>query len=309
MSQLLSKLLSYLGSLRIRTRTDKVTLDVGDPKAIDAKGSMEWKAYTKTEALYEVWGPAKESPWDPYHCVPLFASLPTLPEDRIGPGMAADAMRIDAHALFKPELMKKPLEVDWAQQRAWVILDLPGVFSVPMAVRLMATGFQPVCTFDNWPHWVGLIKPEIALGQLLRYASTVKELRESITKDAPPVWVCDRDRLGDRGAKPREFDNRYFLDDSILPSPETLLKNGIRQIICVVPTPEDKPRDDLRAYFRDLLKEKFEVIQGAALSDPELKLFSFPTDTFDIKFSQFHFRRNDAGGFGMLVPEPSSSGG
>ena len=309
MSRLLSNLLSFIGSLRIRTSVEKTVMDVGDPTIPDAQGSAEWRNFATTEALYAVWGPPSGSPWEPYHCVPLFASLQTIPPDRIGPGTPQQNLQVDQHPLFHPSEIKKPLAAAWATQQTLAILDIPGMYSVPMAVRLMASGFQPVCTFDNWPHWVGLIKSELALAQLLRFASTAKILRENISPQSSPVWVCDRDRLGDRAAKPREFDNRYYLDDSILPSPETLRKNGISQIVCVVPEASMMPRDDLRSYFRDLRKENFSAIYGASLQDSELGLFPVPSETFEINFKQNLLNRNDAGGFGVLVPEPSSSGG
>src|SRR5690606_23944131 len=130
-----------------------------------------------------------------------------------------------------------------------------------------------------------------------------------LTQSAAPLYICDRERLGSRTAVTNEFDNRYFLDDSILPSKDVLAREGIMQIVCVVPDESAKPSDDLRAYFRDLKKEGFSAIYGASATLPELKRFSFPEDTFDIQFSRWGYQRSDAGGFGRLIPEPSSSGG
>ncbi|HMO51125.1 MAG TPA: hypothetical protein PKE26_07760 [Kiritimatiellia bacterium] len=309
MWQPLSKLLNLVGRLRIPGRPKRVELIIGNPAERDAMDATYWKNYQETEALFAVWGPPPGSPWEPYHCVPLFAALQTVKPDRIGPTAPDRVIETEGNGQLGVHLNTKPLGEAWAAQRSWVILDLPGAKSVPAALRLMAGGFQPVCTFDNWPHPAGLVKSEIVLAQLLRYAALAGDTRKHLATTSPPVWVCDRNRLGSGPARPRDFDNRYYLDDSILPSGETLRKNGIEQILCVVPTTDDLPRDDLRAYFRDLRKEGFAAIYRVGFSDPTLRAGAFPESMYEVKFSTSGYARSDAGGFGMLIPEPSSSGG
>lgn len=309
MWQPLSKLFDLIGKIRISYGPSRVDLTVGNPNERDAMDSTYWREYLDTRKLFDIWGPVPVSEWEPYHCVPLFAAIASLPKDRIGPTHPDMVREIEGNGHLTNELMRQPLGKTWADQKSWVILDIPGATSVPVAVRMIAAGFQPVCTFDHWPHREGILKPEIILAQLLRYAAFMSDFRKYLTVNSPPLWVCDRGRLGNRAGKVREFDNRYYLDDSILPSADTLRRNGIQQIICMVPSAEDKPTLDLRAYFRDLRKENFGNIYGVALRDPNVELFRFPEDTFQVSFKQSGFRRSDAGGFGMLIPEPSSSGG
>ncbi len=309
MWQPLSNLLNLIGRTRFIFRPSRVGLTIGNPNERDAMDSTYWKQYTGTEELFQVWGPVSGGPWEPYHCVPLFASLQTIAPERIGPTAPSMVKDLEGNGHLGGELANQPLGKRWVEQKSWVILDLPGAKSVAAAVRLIAGGFQPVCTFDNWPHPAGLIRPEYVLAQLLRYAAHVSDLRKYLTPQSPPVWICDRNRLGTRQANIKEFDNRYYLDDSILPSADTLRKNGVEQIICVVPGIGDKPREDLCAYFRDLRKDNFHQVFGVAFQDPDLQEFRFPEDVFSIAFKQSGFRRSDAGGFGMLIPEPSSSGG
>ena len=309
MWQPLSSLLNFIGRIRITYRPTSVTMTIGNPGDRDAMDSTYWKDYVDTEKLFAVWGPVPGGPWEPYHCVPLFAALQTVLVSRIGPTSPDRVKEVEGNGHLGHIQVDKPLGTEWAKKKSWVILDLAGATSVAAGLRFIAGGFQPVCTFDNWPHPAGLIKTEIVLAQLLRYAAHVSDHRKYLTVDSPPIWLCDRNRLGTRQANVKEFDNRYYLDDSILPSPETLRKNGVEQIICVVPTSLDKPREDLCAYFRDLRKEGFNEIYGAAFQDPELSLFRFPETVFTIDFKQSGFKRNDAGGFGLLIPEPSSSGG
>jgi len=309
MWQPLSKLLNFFGKIPFVFKPSRVSLTVGQPDGRDARFSEDWKNYLRPEPLYENWGPVPGSTWEHYHCVPLFAALQTIPDNQTGPTHLNMVRQIEGNGHLTDELMKVPLGEGWASRQSWVILDIPGPSAVAVSVRMIAAGFQPVCTFDHWPHPQGLIKSEIILAQLLRYASSVQRLRDQLKMESPPLWICDRNRLGTRRGTPNQFDNRYFLDDSILPSADVLRRAGIQHIICMVPGPSDQPTDDLRAYFRDLRKDNFAQITGVALSDSSLELFSFPEDTFTIDFKQRGFSRSDAGGFGQLIPQPSSSSG
>lgn len=304
----LSILLSSLGRFRLSYRAHRTGLSAGNPNERDAADSLRWRDFLRPEALHDVWGPVPGSVWEPYQCVPLFAALNSIRRDRIGPTKPEQVREIEGNGKLADGLLDRPLGNAWAASRAWVILDLPGPTSVAAAVRLIRAGFQPVCTFDHWPHLRGLLKPELILAQLLRYAPVVAELRRELTVASPPLWICDRERLGTRAGRPREFDNRYFLDDSILPGAELLKRAGITQIICVVPEPGDSPQQDLCAYFRDLRREGFRAVQGLGWSDPAVSLFAFSEAMFRARFRQWGFKRTDAGGFGQLIPEPSSGG-
>lgn len=301
-----SKWINWIGRIRLPLGPSRTRVTVGDPNGPDALASTDWKRFARPEPLYDVWGPPPGSRWTPYHSVPLFAALDTLPRDGFGPLRPDLATGFETGSLLEPAVHLRPIGASWANERAWVILDLLGPQSVPLAVRFVAAGFQPVCTFDHWPHPAGLLKPEIILAQLLRHAGSMEKLRPALTPDAPPLWICDRARLGTRGGLPHEFDNRYYLDDSSLPAPEIIKQAGISQIICIVPEPLQPPRDDLRTYFRDLREDGFTQIHGVALNNPQLTLFEFPARTYDIKFRKTGYQRSGAGGFGQLIPDPGS---
>ena len=168
-----------------------------------------------------------------------------------------------------------------------------------------AAGCQPVCTLDNWPHDKGVLRPEHTLAELLRWASTVHETRQGLRPDAPPLWIRDRERLGERRGRPSEFDDRYYLDDSILHGPGVLARNGIERVVYVVPEALDDPLADLESYFADLLRAGITVVRLALAADvvePRL-LASASTPR---RPPRAGFRRSSAGGFGTHVPEPSS---
>ncbi|MBX3744037.1 MAG: hypothetical protein KF833_01890 [Verrucomicrobiae bacterium] len=312
-----SKILEALGRFRIPFGPSRAAVTVGQPGATDAQGGSEWMRYRSGEALCDVWGPLPETPWECFHCVPLFASLDAL--DRVGTDKGArnepwpTAPEQAAHLELPPHLdtacQGEPLGDDWVRSGVWVILDLAGYPSIALAARLVAAGYQPVCTFNHWPHPQGLIRAENLLAGLLRFAPVISAVRHRLSPASPPVWICDRDRLGQRPARPREFDNRYYLDDASLPGPETLRRAGIRHLVCIVPERSSTPMADLRAYFAGLRKEGFTEIHGAALSDPDLTPFDLRAAPEDETFKDAEYQRSASGGFGRLIPEPSSGGG
>jgi hypothetical protein len=187
-----------------------------------------------------------------------------------------------------------------------VIADLPGPLVVPVGVWLVGAGHQPVSTFDNWPHPRGVLAPERILAQLLYWASAVAELRAGLGPGSPPAWLCDRQRLGERPGRPGEFDNRYFLDDSLLPGPGLLRQAGIRRAVYLTAGGGDPPLADVDPYFQDLERAGIEV-RHAALEDPELGLAPLPARR-PAQLLPASFRRSSAGGFGTVVPQPSQGG-
>jgi hypothetical protein len=301
MWQRLLKILEAIGRVRIPWPKTKLTVSTGRADALDAQGELLWKQYLSAEVLFDTWGPAKGSPWEPYHCVTLFAALDRFPGGIIGPTDPESAAAIEA-ALGDPSFFP-----GWAGPGVFVLVDLPGVQSVALGSRLIQAGMQPVCTFDNWPHPAGLLKPENILAQLLRYASTVDSARATLAPDSPPVWLCDRDRFGIRPGRPLEFDNRYYLDDSVLPGIDVLRKAGISTAICLLPSGREALLDDLHPYFAGLRKGGIETLR-TSLEEPEMRLALLEVQSGK-KPSFRQFRRSSAGGFGASVPEPSSGSG
>jgi hypothetical protein len=327
-----SKGLELLGRIRLKVPFRwRRTLRVGDPHAPDAMASTGWRAYLDPERLYDVWGPHPESPWTAFHCVPLFAALDSLRHSEIGPARLPEpgdskswpgefiqavepAPAPDPFAPPPTELVALPPGArpgapppPWLTRDTWTILDLPGPRAVEAAVWLVeAAGCQPVCTFDNWPHSKGVLRAETVLAELLRWATTMSAARRALDANAPPVWICDSERLGAKTPRPGDFDNRYYLDDSILPGVDLLRRAGLRRAIYVTAV-EKEPLLDLDGYFRDLISTGFGVLQ-VTLSDPllepgPLRLPAVPRNP------PSDFRRSGAGGFGQDVPHPSSGGG
>lgn len=309
MWQPLSNILDLIGRCRISIGPSKVVLSVGHPESTDATGTMDWQRFLTAEALHDVWGPAPGSPWQPYHCVPLFAALDTLPKALVGPTPREMATHFESVLHISEASSSSPLGQNWVSERVGIFIDLPGVQSVPLAFRLALAGYQPVCTFDHWPHPAGLLHPELILAQLIRFAPLMESARFGIRPENPPIWVCDRNRLGTVPGLPRQFDNRYFLDDSVLPGLAALKAAGIQHLICIVPTLAEPPLEDLLAWLFSLQKAGFKDIHVVALSDPSLAPYDLPPGKLKSRINSRRFQRSAAGGFGRLIPEESSSGG
>ena len=285
------------------------TLSVGDPTATDALGSSGWRAFTEPAPLFDVWGPHPDGPWVPYHCVPLFAALDRMQRDRIGPAAPPGSSRRPSSPPELPRHARPGAPAPrWLTPSTWTILDLHGARSVEAAAWLVgASGAQPVATFDNWPHEWGVLKPELALAELLRWATTMHEARPRIEPDAPPLWICERERLGERRGRPREFDNRYFLDDSVLPGPAVLRRHGLERVVYVVPTASDDAIADLEPYFGELLAAGIGVFR-VGLDVANARIEPFSSRRHPRRVDRATYRRSAVGGFGTLIPEPSSGG-
>ena len=323
----LSRLLELIGRFRIPALSFfRQELRVGHPSASDAQGGSLWRRYLEGERLYDVWGPLPDSPWAPFHCIPLFAALDRIKTENVGPTPPPGTVPPNG---TKPPNGMKPLNgtkapaqwelavpeyarpgdyaPGWLLPDVMTIVDLPGPGAVEVGAWLVTGGAcQPVCTFNNWPHPRGVLRPEFILAELLRWATVIADARHRLTPDSPPVWICDSNRLGTRKGSPGEFDNRYFMEDAILPGAGLLKSRGIKRIIYVTDAPAQAPVIDLDGFFFEMEAAGLHV-EIVDLMDPELRPRHWIAKP-PRKFISDH-KRSAAGGFGTVVPEPSSGGG
>jgi hypothetical protein len=303
MSQLWLKILEKIGSLRLPPliKPDRIKLSLGSPAASDAKESMRWKDFLSPFHLFRAWGPLEGSCWEPYHCITLFAALERFGPEVIGPLKESDDYPISLTAEPPP----------WVSSDVAVICDLPGPLSVAMAAWFAeSAGYQPVSTFNNWPDIFGLVKSEKILACLLYYAAVLQDARKFFTLSSPPFWMCDRDRLSGGPGKPREFDNRYYIEESLLAGPAMLKKAGITKVVLLVSRANQGELDDMFDYFNLLHKEGITLLRASLESERTLsELVSLPPRPKPKAFRRLSFKRSSAGGFGSIIPEPSSSSG
>lgn len=281
-------------------------LAVGELSALDALGSTRWKEFVSAEKLFDTWAPAVSSRWEAFHCPTLFASIDYLDKKEVG--CAPDAYYHEFAGGWTASSVPAPR---WLDQQTWLILDAPGWISVAVAAQLAQYRVcETVCTFDNWPHPKGLIQPEMTIAALLRYAPMMETVRRNLVFGLPPVWVCDNTRLGNQPGSPGQFDNRYFLDDSILPGPELLKTNGIQRVVYASPGLSSPPTADLTDYFNYLIQQGLPLLRVGMSSVEAWKAEPVPVHQIPkLPLNRGSFFRATAGGFGSEIPEPSSSSG
>jgi hypothetical protein len=144
-----------------------------------------------------------------------------------------------------------------------VILDLEGPTAVAVAAG-MAPGFEPVFTFDNWPHPLGVVPSHLTLGAALYYRPLFMRTRDQRPLRAPPVFVLDRNRLARYTDEDTQFDNRYV---ARLPTAVNLNALGVKRVLYISPSKSDmRELDDLNDDFVALHDASIDV-KVMALSD------------------------------------------
>jgi hypothetical protein len=250
-----------------------------DTVSQDSLQGEGWRKFLAPQELHRAWSPETESPWRPYYKPTLIAAIATvesaaMPVVNVGMTPAiSEAQRYAASVI----------PGDTA-----IIVDLIGEQSVVWAAMLRRAGFAPVVTINNWPHQHGILRLERPLGALLYYAEEVSRTRLPI--DAPPVFVLERSRLGQKGLNPSsgQFDNRYFHAQTDFPPPGEFRKHGIRNIVYINPrgVAAGAEEDDLHEYFIDLAKAGLQLTyvhsytsgfdQGLVTPVPRETIFMMP---------------------------------
>lgn len=281
-------------------------MQVGVLETLDALGSTKWREFRSAEKLYDAWAPRPGTTWEAFHCVTLFASLDSLNREQVG--SAPDEWYREFSGGWINHNLPAPR---WLTEDTWLILDAPGWISVAMAAYLVEQRLcQPICTFDNWPHLKGVVKPELTLAALIRFAPLLATIDRDYLHGRPPVWICDNTRLGLVKGSPGQFDNRYYLDDSILPGPELLKLHGLRQVVYASPLINRSPTADLVSYFQFLMKQGIPISRVGLESTDAWRGPPVPiTELANVPLNKGSFFRSTSGGFGGIVPDPSSSSG
>jgi hypothetical protein len=233
------------------------------PKATqtDALGGGDWRARMEDLA----WHLTPSSPsLQPYYVPTLFQSL-------IGP--TASALRMQLAPMRSPEMDEaygrgRALramfgEVDWPTDTA-IVVDLPGPESLAVAAAL-ADRFEPVFTFGNWPHPLGVVPAHETLAATLFYLPLFDQARALRPAGAPPVFVLDGNRLAPYSDEDTQFDNRYL---ARLPTAEALKRLGIHHVLYVAP-------DQTQTVELDDLNTEFVALNEAGVDVKMLALDDF----------------------------------
>lgn len=240
------------------------------------------------EDIFAAWAPA-DSPWSVWAKPVLFANTPLDLPERV-PDL--------------PDVGMFPHVRDAA-----IIVDLNGVDSALFGLALAQMGYQPVPLYNSGGASGALIDME-AIASILTWGVDI--LRRSKRKpDAPPAFLLNADRMdhGDGATLPGRYDNRWCVVPQDMPSADFLKSAGIKRVILVSPRRQDDLSHILHRYQEARL-DLSRIEQAGAASVPlEIpKPASYKSMWYRIGVLA-GLRRNSAGGFGGLIPDPGSAGG
>lgn len=253
--------------------------------------------------LFATWAPP-ESIWSDWAKPILFAHAPE----------------------FEPTNSVPPADVDLIAPRSdghtALILDLPGAAGVTLAPAILRLGYRPVPLYNGAPSEVlratdpatlsEVVNVRPILRALIAFAPQVRELSQHLPSDAPPAFLLHRDRRTAHAApKPGLFDNRSVSLPTDFPSASLLLSRGISSVL-LIQSAGEPPQADLA---HTLLRYQSAGIRLLELSPDQQAGAPRPlhVDTprwyrsiFQRMLAAFGLIRHSLGGFGGVLPEPSS---
>jgi hypothetical protein len=239
--------------------------------------------------VFEIWAPPG-SIWSRWAKPVLFAASP--PE--LAP-QSAEPAGTSVSIAFDP--------------RAAVIIDLPGVDSVLMGLGFAARGYRPVPLYNGNPGPSPLVPVLPIQEALFGCAPFLKRL--PIADGAPPAFLLDSNRLSAPARKPGQFDNRWIVFPQDFPSANFLRSQAIERVLLVRRDPGGQPQSDLAHVLLRWQEAGIELLDWAPTGAGALRV-SRPS-RFRVLWYRtlavMGLRRNSAGGFGAVVPQPPSGSG
>lgn len=237
----------------------ETTLKLTGRESSDSRKTMDWSNFLAPASLLKAWSP-KNAAWQPYVVPTLVQALDqkTL-RSAIAPVHTQAMEAAYGRGLGMKEILKKTTN----PEGTLIVVDVPGPEAVAYAAALSDVA-DPIMSFDNWPHPLGVVDSQNTLGALLYYAGEVQEKSAKRSDKAPGLLILDSHRLADYSDADSQFDNRYLAK---VPTADKLKGMKVSSILYAVPSSADtKERDDLNEEFADY-KDKGINVSMVALSD------------------------------------------
>lgn len=248
--------------------------------------------------LFETWAPA-DSVWSPWAKPALFA------DEAIRGALAGTPP--------PPAMAAEPRSAFSGDSGTAFVLDLPGERSVELGLRLAGAGYRPVPLFNTTHHSAALVDVRPVLRRLASGAAELAGVY--LPPEAPPAFLLDANRASASATPaPGRYDNRWVVFPQDFPSASFLLARGIRQAVLLQETRQgDQPRTDLAHVLRRWQEAGIAVYQqDPAVDEPprpvDVRRPSSFRSLFYRALALAGLRRNSAGGFGGIIPQPSSGG-
>lgn len=262
-----------------------------------------------TAERFEIWAPSGAA-WSDWAKPVLFAHMPDTGEAMpLAPDHVVAALRSRADGLhWLPQ----------ADGRTAIVLDLPAQHGVDLGLLLACRGFRPVPLYNAVP-WPGGGTGRRAGASVCDMLPQISALMESsaalaalrLPPGAPPAFLLDSARrTGDGVLQPGRFDNRSVSLPTDFPSANLLRSRGVDRALLVqsgslVPQP-DLSHTLLRWQQAGIAMEAVALDRPA----PPSLIHVSPPSLFRVFFQRLvatmGLRPNPLGGFGGVLPEPSS---
>jgi hypothetical protein len=221
--------------------TDK-RLALINSQASDSKGSEGWKAYGQPQALMQAYQPTVAA-WKPYFVPTLMQSLA---QESLRTAMQPVCTNAMKEAYSRGLGMRELLKTSKNPAESALVVDIAGPEAVAFAAAL-ADVVQPILSFDNWPHPLGVVPSQQTLGALLYYAQEMTEKNALRPNNAPPLFVLDASRLAAYTDADHQFDNRYIAK---LPTSDNMAALGVKSLIYAVASESQQQElDDINDDF------------------------------------------------------------
>lgn len=242
--------------------TDR-TLTIVHKAGTDSQGTTNWSGFLDSSSLLKAYQP-KNSAWQPYVVPTLVQSLaqPSL-RSAVQPVYSSSMGEAYSRGLGMREIITKSKNSEGTA----IIVDLPGPEAVAYAAAL-ADVADPVITFDNWPHPLGVVRSQETLGAMLYYAGEVTEKAAKRPAGAPAVIILDSQRLAPYTDEDNQFDNRYVAK---VPTADKLAAMKVTNVLYAVP-------DGSRTAELDDLNEDFAVYKEKGINVAMVPLTNFKPD-------------------------------
>jgi hypothetical protein len=196
-----------------------------------------------------------------------------------------------------------------------LLIDLPREKAVDFGIAAARLGYWPVPIFNCAYNLGAVLDVRPIVSKLHSYAHELS--RMNLPMDAPPAFLVDSRRMNtDVPMLPGNFDNRYIVLPQDFPSGGFLRNHGINRVIWIRTAPgEARPgstKEDLHHVLRRWQEAGLEVLEFHP-GDLEARRIEIPKPSmfgnlFHRAIAMMGLRRNSAGGFGAIIPHPSSGG-
>jgi hypothetical protein len=252
--------------------------------------------------LFEIWAPP-ESVWSRWAKPVLFADPRLAFGDQAPPAVPA----------APPASAPRPR--GWGDPATAFVLDLPGSWSVELGLDLARTGYRPVPLFNGADHPFALVDVRPVYNLLVVGAQELATV--SLAPEAPPAFLLDVNRQPSAPPPlaPGKFDNRWVVFPQDFPSATFLRSRGVLRVMLLQEKRlGEQPRPDLAHVLRRWQEAGIEIYrQDPAADEPPRPLnVERPSRFRGLLYRALALaglRRNSAGGFGSVIPQPSSGGG